>query len=155
MRKLLLVVSLFLFVSGQLNAQLSTNWSFTSGGANLPTWFGTANTERGMTFSKTNNQMVVVVRNVAVTLKALDAMTGLEAANYDLTGVSGGTFALNDAEASHDDGKVYAGNLTTSNTGPFKIYKWDNTTSVPTVAFSYIAPVAGTRMGDNLCLVGN
>ncbi len=155
MRKLLLVVSLFLFVSGQLNAQLSTNWSFTSGGANLPTWFGTANTERGMTFSKTNNQMVVVVRNVAVTLKALDAITGLEAANYDLTGVSGGTFALNDAEASHDDGKVYAGNLTTSNTGPFKIYKWDNTTSVPTVAFSYIAPVAGTRMGDNLCLVGN
>ncbi|MBK7867396.1 MAG: T9SS type A sorting domain-containing protein [Ignavibacteriales bacterium] len=155
MRKLLLVISLFLFVSGQLNAQLSTNWSFTSGGANLPTWFGTANTERGMTYSKTNNQMLVVVRNGGVTLKALDAQTGLEVTNYDQTGVSGGTFALNDAEASHDDAKVYAANLATSNAAAFKIYKGDNPTTAPTVAFSYTAPVTGTRMGDNLCLVGN
>lgn len=155
MRKILLVVSILVFFIGQNFAQLTTNWSFTSGGANLPAWFGTGNTERGMTFSKTNNQVLIVVRNVAVTLKALDATTGAEVANYDQTGISGGTFALNDAEASHDDAKVYAGNLTTSNTGPFKIYKWDNATTAPTVAFSYTAPVTGTRMGDNLCLVGN
>lgn len=153
MRKAVLIFAILLFV-GQLNAQLTTNWSFTSGGANLPAWFGTGNTERGCAYSAFSQQFFVVVRNGGVVLKALNAQTGAEVANYDMTGVTGGTFTLNDAEASHTDGKVYGCNLATSNASPFKIYKWENSTTAPTVAFQYTAPVAGTRMGDNITYFG-
>ncbi len=154
MRKALLIIAILLFI-GQANAQLTTNWSFTSGGSNLPAWFGTGNTERGCAYSAFTQQFFVVVRNGGVVLKALNSQTGADVANYDMTGVAGGTFALNDAEASHVDSKVYGCNLATSNASAFKIYKWDNATTAPTVAFQYTAPVTGTRMGDNITYFGN
>lgn len=154
MRKLLLVVSILIFFVGQNNAQITTNWALTSGNGSLPSWFGVGNTERGMAFSSVNNLMYVVVRNGGVVLKSINPLTGADVANYDMTGVAGGTFILNDAEASKDDGKVYGCNLSTSNASAFKIYRWDNATAVPAVAFEYTAPVTGTRIGDNFTLVG-
>lgn len=71
-----------------------------------------------------------------------------------MTGVAGGTFTLNDVEASHTDSKVYGCNLVTSNASAFKIYKWENAATAPTVALQYTAPVTGTRMGDNISYFG-
>lgn len=154
MRKSILMLAMFLLI-GQLNAQLTTNWSFTSGGSNLPAWFGTGNTERGCGYSAFSQQFFVVVRNGGVVLRSFNSLTGADAASYDMTGVTGGTFTLNDVEASQTDSKVYGCNLATSNASAFKIYKWDNATTAPTVAFQYTAPVTGTRMGDNITYFGN
>lgn len=70
MRKALLIITVILFI-GQSNAQLTTNWSFTSGGSNLPAWFGTGNTERGCGYSAFSQQFFVVVRNGGVVLRSL------------------------------------------------------------------------------------
>lgn len=151
MRKVILF-SLILLI-GQLNAQFSTNWVQSAANGNMPAWFSTGNTERGLGYSSIDNKVYVVSRTGGLFLKKLDAVTGAFEADLDLTGVSGGVFALNDVEAA-DDGKIYAGNLVTSNTTPFKIYKWSNASATPTVAFSYQADVAGSRFGDNIYFFG-
>lgn len=154
MRKSILMLAMFLLI-GQLNAQLTTNWSFTSGGSNLPAWFSTNHFERGIAYSPLNNKVYIVSRNGGTFLKCLNSLTGEFETEFNVSGISGGTFALNDVEVSQDDGKVYAANLISgSNASPFKIYRWDVGTSAPTVAFSYLPPVATTRIGDNIALFG-
>jgi len=128
-------------------------WSFSDAGNNMPSWFSpTASTERGLAYGLVNNnhRLYVVSRpNVLI----LDAQTGDVVGSLSISGITGGTFTLNDVEVT-DDGKIIAANLTTNaQTSPFKVYKWDNESSAPQLIIEYAG--GAYRLGDKITVVGS
>ena len=69
-------------------------------------------------------------------VKILDAYTGAEKGNLDITGVSGGTCAISGIVAV--GGKIFASNIATPGQ-VFRIYRWDSDTSAPAVALELAA----------------
>jgi hypothetical protein len=136
-----------------------TTWSPNSDGWLAPgeggyTFLGTANNERGLAYG--NGHVYLVSRTGGTSIRRLDPATGADLGSpLDMTGVSGGTFAVS-AAAIGGDGAIYAANLTTqSTTSPFKVYKWATEGSTPTVAYSGDAGLPGSRAGDDLAGVGS
>ena len=130
-------------------------------------WLGTGNNERGIAYNPVTKHVLVVSRQGGLSVRILDAETGnditvegdpLTAKVLDVTGVSGGTFALSTIGVT-DDGVIYAANLTTGSVGsPFKVYRWANEDSAPTIAFSGDPSegVAGAvRYGDTFFVRGS
>jgi hypothetical protein len=117
----------------------------------------TDNTQRGLAYNPTTGHLLLVNRAGNLSVNVLDAVTGsdLGTLNQGTGIISGGTFAMSMIGVA-DDGAIYVGNLTTqSTTTPFKIYRWANETSAaPTVAFSG-DPLAGSRIGDTLDVMGS
>ena len=116
------------------------------------TYLTTGDTQRGMAYG--NGHLYVVNRNVANSIVRLDGTTGANLGSpLSLSGVSGGTFAINKIGVA-GDGKVYVGNLATamSNTAPYKIYSWANDAATPTVAYTGVT-LANARMGDSTLAV--
>ncbi len=158
MKKIYLVLLLASFFIG--NAQI--NWKRSASGTNAPTWSGTANTERGT--GALNDKMYVVSRFSGTKIKVISGVDGSdlpEIGNY--TGVTGGTFALNDVEVSANgailacnlQANAYANPATPGST--FTIYKWDNETAAPSIYATYVAPsaVEQVRLGDNFSVTGD
>lgn len=161
MKKIYLALFLVSFCIG--NAQI--NWKRSSANGNYPTWMGTGatlNTERGM--GALNDKMYVVSRFSGTKIKVINGVDGTdlpEIANY--TGVTGGTFALNDVEVSANgailacnlQANAYANPATLGST--FTIYKWDNETAAPSIYATYVAPSAAehVRLGDNFSVTGD
>ncbi|WP_396171050.1 T9SS type A sorting domain-containing protein [Flavobacterium sp.] len=161
MKKIYLALLLASFCIG--NAQI--NWRRSSANGNYPTWMGTGatlNTERGM--GALNDKMYVVSRFSGTKIKVINGVDGTdlpEIANY--TGVTGGTFALNDVEVSANgailacnlQANAYANPATPGST--FTIYKWDNETAAPSIYATYVAPSAAehVRLGDNFSVTGD
>ncbi len=140
-------------ISITVTSQRIPTWSFSAAGNNLPSWLSpTASTERGLAYGFINNnhRLYVVSRpNVLI----LDAQTGDVIGNLNISGITGGTFTLNDVEIT-EDGKIIAANLTTSaSTSAFKVYKWDNETSVPEMIIQYSG--GAYRLGDKITVVGS
>lgn len=121
-------------------------------GENGYTYLGTGNTERGLAYG--NNQIYLVSRTGGSNVRRLDPLTGADLGSLNVTGVSGGTFAVNAVRVA-TDGAIYVGNLASPVTaaGPYKVYRWADNNAVPTVAFSSGTITAG-RIGDNLDLIG-
>jgi len=115
-------------------------------------FLGSANNERGLAYG--NGHLYLVSRSGGTNIRILNPSTGADLGGLDVTGISGGTFAVN-AAAVGGDGAIYVGNLTTqSATTPFKVYKWSNEVSTPTVAFNG-SPLSGGRVGDSLAVTGS
>ncbi len=152
-----------------LNAQpvvLKTNWkidaekvSFT----NIP-WFSPAdNGVRYCTYNpKTDHVLVISRTNVTggltgpnVDIMILDAATGAKIGKlpFDPAIIKGqDPFVLLNIKCA-DDGVIYAGNLVQSAvTFPFKLYRWENETAAPTLAFESIQWT--DRYGDALAVIG-
>ncbi|MGB9664516.1 MAG: DUF4623 domain-containing protein, partial [Ignavibacteria bacterium] len=128
-------------------------WSFSDAGNNMPSWLSPiASTERGLAYGFINNnhRLYVVSRpNVLI----LDAQTGDVVGNLNISGITGGTFTLNDVEVT-DDGKIIAANLTTNAlSSPFKVYKWDDESSIPQLILEYSG--GAYRLGDKITVVGS
>lgn len=130
-------------------------WSYSAAGGNLPTWFSeTGSSERGLAFNSSNQHVYVVSRKSGNQVLVLNANTGDQIGTLNTTGTSGGTFVLNDVEAS-DDGKIFAANLVTdASTSPFKIYMWNDESSTPQNIISFNMSSAG-RLGDKFTVVGS
>ena len=90
----------------------------------------------------------------------MNAATGSLIASLDTTGVSGGSSSGGIARtlgtvAVTSDGVIYGSNLSTnSTTTPYKLYRWANEASTPTVHYQGDAGLAGARVGDNLAANG-
>lgn len=140
-------------ISITVTAQRIPTWSFSAAGNNLPSWLSSsASTERGLAYGFINNnhRLYVVSRPNSL---ILDAQTGDVIGNLNISGITGGTFTLNDIEVT-EDGKIIAANLTTSaSTSAFKVYKWDNETSTPDVIIQYSG--GAYRLGDKITIVGS
>lgn len=113
---------------------------------------GIANNERGIAYA--NGHVYLASHAGGSTIRILDQTTGADLGSLDLTGLSGGTFLINNMAAG-TDGAIYAANLTVqSTTSPFKIYRWATEGSVPTVAYSGDGGLPGSRLGDDLAMTG-
>jgi hypothetical protein len=117
-------------------------------------YLGTANNERGLAYG--NGHVYLVSRSGGTFIRRLDPLTGADLGSpLDVTGISGGTFAVNTI-AVGGDGVIYVNNLTTqSTTSPLKVYSWLNELSAPTVAYSGNGGLAGSRVGDSLAAIGS
>ena len=96
----------------------------------------TGETERGVAYHPTNNHAYIVSRNSALRVAIVDGDTGADVGALNVTGITGGTFALSQIGVA-DDGSIYAANLTTvSATSPFKIYRWASEGAAPVVVYT-------------------
>lgn len=150
---LLLITGITFSVQAQ---ELNTVWERTSrtGAAEpLPSWF-TVGWVRGMDLHGEN---LYAADRANSQIRVLNATTGADvtlATPYDLTGVAGGTYAMNDIEFS-DDGVAFLGNLTTNaSTSPFHLYWWS--TEGGTYSDSLVLSTStAQRLGDKFTVVGS
>ncbi|MFO7525657.1 MAG: choice-of-anchor J domain-containing protein, partial [Ignavibacteriaceae bacterium] len=148
-------IAVFLFLGELVQAQVTTVWEKSSTLGTRPDWFG-ADTERGFAYGNvnSNDRIYVVSRKSASDIIILNAATGDSVSKLDNTGVTGGTFALNDVEVS-SDGIIFASNMVTSSgaSTPFKIYKWTSEAAVPEVAATI--ETGSYRLGDKITVTGS
>ncbi len=143
----------------------STLWQKSSAQGTLPSWFG-SNTERGFAYGKVNdgsNNMVdrlfVVSRSAGNMVRVVNAATGDDAGTLTMDAIiSGGLIVINDIEVTND-GKILASNVvgSTVTAQDWKVYMWDNLTSTPVLAMTYVVPpvTPNTRLGDKFRVTGN
>jgi hypothetical protein len=152
----------FEVLSGDTPASASGgNYRFL-GNAVTNTAVNPGNTERGFAYNPTSGNLLLVSRGAGTDrIRILDGQTGVDKGSLDLTGVTGGTFAMNMIGVA-DDGAIYMANLAGNVTdGPFKIYRWANEAAVPTLAYigggagNPTPPLAGTRLGDSFDVIGS
>ena len=118
------------------------------------TYLTTGNTERGLAYG--DGDLFLVSRNGGNNVRILNPLSGADLGSLNISGVSGGTFAVNMVTVG-GDGTVYVGNLTTSATSPFNLYAWTpgNFSSAPTLVYSANPLGGGTRLGDDLASIGS
>ncbi|MBK7867105.1 MAG: hypothetical protein IPJ75_09010 [Ignavibacteriales bacterium] len=144
----------------------STLWQKSVAQGSLPTWFSTTNNERGFAYGKVNdgsNNMVdrlfVVSRNGGNSVRVVDPATGDDAGTLTMAPIiTGGLIVINDVEVTYD-GKILATNVvgSTVTAQDWKVYMWDNLTSTPVLAMTYVVPpvTPNTRLGDKFRVTGN
>jgi hypothetical protein len=115
--------------------------------------------QRGIAYHAPSNLVAVVNRSGTIGIRLLNADTGADAGQLDMTGVIDqagalGGFALNMIGIA-EDGAVYACNLTTAG-GGFTIYRWADAdpATVPTIAYGPDNPL-GERVGDAMAVGGS
>ncbi|MEW6157725.1 MAG: DUF4623 domain-containing protein [Verrucomicrobiota bacterium] len=155
MNKALLLAGLFAVSISQSSAQLDLLWALDPGSrAYLPAAPGD-NNQRGMAFNPLTGNVLLVNRTGGLSINRISGATGADLGTLNVTGIAGGTFALNQIAVAAD-GSIYAANLKASATdGDFKIYRWANEDSAPVLAFSGQIGAAGTRWGDNMDIRGS
>jgi len=137
--------------------QVETLWQKSAGDNNLPTWFSTANNQRGFGYGTVgeNERIYVPSREGVTAVKIVNATDGSDVGDLDVTGIAGGLFVVQDADVS-DDGIIFVCNMTLDATGannPFKVYRWDNESATPTEVIAYSGIKA--RLGDKFTVVGS
>jgi len=158
-----LVLVTLLFTSSLTAQTLNFNWERSQAKGTLPTWFFTsAGLERGLAHSPVANHLYVISRTNPVSIYVLGATDGATVLvnelpkKLDVTGIAGGTFALNDIECD-DDGVIFACNLSgTTETAAFKVYMWANEDAAPVNIISYTNATfpVNSRTGDQFLLTG-
>ncbi len=130
-------------------------------------YLSTGDTQRGTAYDPIYQRLVLVSRSPTNGVHLLDAATGADLGDMDLTAIlpggiaypPAGTFALNMCGVA-DDGAVYVGNLITSgNADTFFLYRWDGATNTASMAVAYLGnPLAGAgsigRIGDTMAVRG-
>lgn len=71
--------------------------------------------------------------------------------SLDTAGIKTGLFIINDLEVVGK--QIFVCNLASSPTTPFKVYKWNDVTSKPTVFLEFENPPV--RLGDNITVIGD
>ncbi|PWU10129.1 MAG: hypothetical protein C5B50_26080 [Verrucomicrobia bacterium] len=126
-------------------------------GAGGYAYLGTGNNERGLAYGNGHVYLVshASVSGTTANVRMLDPNTGADLGGLNNSGITGGTFLVNNI-AVGGDGTIYVANLTTSTaTSAFKIYSWATEASVPAVAYSGTGGISGARLGDDLAGIGS
>ena len=116
-------------------------------------FLGTSSAERGLAYDRVNSELILVSRSGGNNIRRLNSITGADNGGLNVTGISGGTFAINKVGVA-DDGAIYISNLGAPTTvaSPFKVYRYANNAAAPTVAYSG-APIVNARTGDSTLAV--
>ena len=130
-------------------------WSIAPGATGY-SYLTTGDDNRGVAYDTNSQRVVVASRSPG--LYILDGNTGTNIGTLNVSGVSGGTFAL-DQVGIADDGAVYAGNLVLAGGAGFTLYSWGApTNNAPNaVAFQDTSGILGTadRWGDTMAVRGS
>lgn len=138
-------------------SQVGVLWEKSASNSNLPAWFSqTGSTERGFGYGLVggNHRLYIVSRNGGNFIYVYNALTGDSVGTLSTSGITGGTFSINDAGVSND-GIIFVANLTTNaSTSPFKVYKYTTESDSPVVAISFTTSGA-ERLGDKITVTGS
>jgi hypothetical protein len=145
---LLSLVALSLCSVGVHAEQLELLWNLDPGSR---TYLTTDNTQRGLAYNPVSGNVLIVNRAGGLSVNKVSSVDGSDQGTLDVTGISGGTFALNHIAVA-EDGAIYAANLVTA-PGNFTIYRWANESAAPTIAFA--GDIGGPRYGDNIAIRGS
>jgi hypothetical protein len=137
---------------------VSNLWSIstTNGRPYLTNASASSYTERGVAYNRLTSHAYIVSRQGGVKVAILDGDTGDELGYLNVTGVSGGTFALSTIGVA-DDGSIYAANLTTgSATSPYRIYRWSDESAAPIMVYASNPSVGANnnRYGESFDIRG-
>jgi hypothetical protein len=139
--------------------ELSLRWK--KGPGELP-FLADDNSQRGASYNRANNTVMIVSRTGTLGVHILDGATGDHLGSLDMLDVSGGTFALNMVVVA-DDGVIYSGNLSVSAASPhYKLYRWasDDPFLISDLAYegdpgqSDPAAANAQRWGDTMAIRG-
>ncbi|HNU51901.1 MAG TPA: DUF4623 domain-containing protein [Verrucomicrobiota bacterium] len=143
-----------LLATGSLQAQLQLEqvWTLAPGARSYLT---TDNTQRGLAYNPVTGHLLLANRAGGVSVNVMDSLTGADLGTLDVTGIAGGTFALNLIDVAAD-GAIYGANLTLNgSTDPFKVYRWASETAAPTLVYSgNPGPSVANRFGDTFAVRG-
>lgn len=149
---------LFFALSLVANAVMAANPTITTEWELNPSFIGQSNNCRGMAFGTVggNKVLALVSREGGNMVKILSTEDGFPITNLDVTSISGGVNAINDA-AITTDGKILVSNLAigTHIGNVFKVYQWNSVTAAPSVAISYTLPADASRYGDQITVTGS
>ena len=144
----------FLMICGTASAQFTQVWK-----VNSATWpmMNAGDNSRGAALNSSTGHYLVTRRDIP-RIYVFNAATGALLDSLNMTGVAGGTVALQDIEAT-SDGVIYGTNLILNSTSDtvFQIYRWadDNNATVPTVAYTgRPTSTTGARLGDAFDVAG-
>ena len=112
-------------------------------------WFAADNNTRGMAYNPATGHLLVASRTGGSVVHIVDGADGSDLGSLDMTGVSGGIFPLNIVRVDAN-GVIYAANMQFAGSS-FKVYRWENESAAPTVAFD---GVVNSRTGDSFGLSG-
>jgi hypothetical protein len=154
-------LTLALPLQAETAQRLNLEWTLLPGTRNYIT---TGGFQRGMAvdpLAGANGHIYIVSRaDNTLTVAVLDAGDGTEIGFLDTSGISGGTFDLNMIGVA-GDGVIFAANLTTNaagtttTTGPFKLYRWQNHLAAPQLVYSGDPGlIPGRRWGDAIAVHG-
>ena len=156
-----LLASAVMLVSNPAEAQkylVTSNWFVTTNVVTTTNHIRNGDNNRGLAYGSTSN-LVFVADKGTPAIDVLDGTTGNYVGSAVTTGVSGGTFLLDQVQVADDGSTLYSANLTTSiNTSAYKLYQWTNWTTAPTVVFNGDPAgglFPGKRMGDNMAITGS
>jgi len=111
-------------------------------------------TQRGLGYNPSKNRLYLATRSPAALVKLLNAADGADLGTLDMTGVTGGTFAINMTGVA-GDGFIYACNLSNTGTGAgFKIYQWPDDLPGTAPATVYDSNPINSRIGDSFTVRG-
>lgn len=146
-------IALALLASSSAFAQVALEPYWSIAPVNATTFPDSNNLTRGGSFNPTTGNLLVATRAGSTGVRILNGATGAETGTLNMTGISGGTFALNMIGVA-SDGAIYGANLVaTSGTSPFRVYRWANESAEPTLIYSG-NPGAG-RYGDTFAVRGS
>ena len=121
------------------------------------------NNQRSAGYDPIFQRVVLVSRTPTNGMHLLDAASGADLGDMDISLILAGTppgfFALNNCGVA-DDGVVYAANLILSgNSDSFVIYRWDGATNAAAMGAAYVGnPLSGAgtlgRIGDTMAVRG-
>lgn len=149
----------------QVSAQMQALSTFGSNGWLAPAassgYLTTDNNQRGMAYNPATNEVLVPFRqSVSGTSNSIvrfDGTTGALLGVMNNSNVTGGDFSINLVDVAAD-GVIYAAN-TASGSNPFKVYRWEDSSATPTVAFNNVintAPISGvTSLGQAFAVFGS
>ena len=150
-------------VTGTATAQTFTivsNWFVTNNVAS--THIATGDVNRGLAYSAVSNQVFICNKGVTGSgstpaIDVFNATNGSYIGSASMTGVSAGTFLLDQVVVA-DDGILYGLNLQQTASSGMKLYQWTNWNSAPSVAYSGdpTGGIVSRRLGgDNLAVQGS
>ena len=135
------------------SSSLMTNlWSLAPGSRSYVT---TGDAQRGLAYDPVLHVLVLVSSTSTNGVHLLDT-NGVDLGEMDVAGIAGGARLLNACGVS-DDGIVYVGNLITSASDSFIIYRWASADTSATIGQAYGsvgAPGLG-RIGDTMAVRGS
>jgi hypothetical protein len=141
----------------QVTYALSNALAIATGTGNLT---GSSTAVRGIAYNVVSNQ-VLAANASSGSIDAFDGSAGTLLGALSVSGVSGGTFNIDQVGVAAD-GTIYAVNLSTASTSANKVYQWANWQATPTVAFTGNALANGGsisltsgRIGDTLAVTGS
>jgi hypothetical protein len=120
----------------------------------------TGDTQRGIAYDAVSNVVVVVSRSPSNAVYLLDADTGADVGNLDVSFLyppyptPPGILPINMCGVA-DDGAIYVGNLLFNGTADnFTIYRWQSADAFASVSQAYLGNPGVTRLGDTMAVRG-